>query len=68
MKVLLEYTLHNREVIEINDEEWKNLGPDPEIRKDTIIDTHVFHTTMGYPIVNWEFSYLSCEAFEPLSD
>lgn len=68
MKILLDYTLHNREVIEISDEEWENLGPNPEIRKDVILDTHVLDMSMGLPVVKWEFSYLDCEAFEPLSD
>lgn len=67
MKILLDYTLHNREVIEISDEEWENLGPNSEIRKDAILDAHL-NVTMGLPVVKWEFSYLDCEAFEPLSD
>lgn len=67
MRILLDYTLHNREIIEISDEEWKNLGPNPETRKDAILDAHL-NVTMGLPVVDWEFSYLDCEAFEPLSD
>ena len=68
MKILLDYTLHNREVIEVDDETWESLSYDPAIRKDVILDTHVLDMTMGLPIVKWEFSYLDCEAFEPLSD
>lgn len=67
MKILLDYTLHNREVIEVDDEVWNNLSCDPETRKDVILDTHL-NVTMGLPVVDWEFSYLDCEAFEPLSD
>lgn len=67
MKILLDYTLHNREIIEISDEEWENLGPNSEIRKDAILDAHL-NVTMGLPVVDWEFSYLDCEVFEPLSD
>ena len=67
MKILLDYTLHNREIIEISDEEWENLGPNSETRKDAILDAHL-NVTMGLPVVDWEFSYLDCEAFEPLSD
>lgn len=67
MKILLDYTLHNREVIEISDEEWENLGPNSETRKDAILDAHL-NVTMGLPVVNWEYSSLDCETFEPLSD
>lgn len=67
MQILLDYTLHNREVIEVDDEVWNNLSHDPETRKDVILDTHL-NVTMGLPVVKWEFSYLDCEAFEPLSD
>ena len=67
MKILLDYTLHNREVVEVDDEVWERLSYDPEIRKDVILDTHL-DVTMGLPVVKWEFSYLDCEAFEPLSD
>ena len=63
MKILLDYTLHNREVIEVSDEEWENLRPN--LRKDIIMDIHL---STGYPIVNWEYSILDVEAFEPLSD
>ena len=66
MKILLDYTLHNREIIEVSDEEWENLDPNPETRKDAILDAHL--NTMGLPVVDWEFSYLDVEAFEPLSD
>ena len=66
MKILLDYTLHNREVIEVDDETWESLSYDPEIRKDVILDTHILE--MGLPVVKWEFSYLDCEAFEPLPD
>ena len=67
MKILLDYTLHNREIIEVDDEVWNNLSCNPETRKDVILDTHL-NITMGLPVVKWEFSYLDCEAFEPLSD
>lgn len=67
MKILLDYTLHNREVIEVDDETWENLSSDPEVRKNVILDAHL-NVTMGLPVVDWEFSYLDCEAFEPLSD
>lgn len=67
MQILLDYTLHNREVIEVDDEVWNNLSHDPKIRKDAILDTHL-NITMGLPVVECEFSYLDCEAFEPLSD
>lgn len=67
MKILLDYTLHNREVIEVDDETWENLSHDPETRKDVILDAHL-NVTMGLPVVKWEFSSLDCEAFEPLSD
>ena len=68
MKILLDYTLHNREVIEVDDETWESLSYDPKIRKDVILDTHVLDMTMGLPVVKWEFSYLDCEVFEPLPD
>lgn len=68
MKILLDYTLHNREVIEVDDEVWESLSYDPEIRKDVILDTHILDIPMGHPIVRWEFSTLDCEVFEPLSD
>ncbi len=67
MQILLDYTLHNREVIEVDDEVWKNLSYDLETCKDVILDTHL-NVTMGLPVVEWEFSYLDCEVFEPLSD
>lgn len=67
MKILLDYTLHNREVIEVDDETWENLSSDPEVRKDVILDAHL-NVTMGLPVVKWEYSSLDCEAFEPLSD
>lgn len=67
MKILLDYTLHNREVIEVDDETWENLSSDPEVRKDVILDAHL-NVTMGLPVVRWEYSSLDCEAFEPLSD
>ena len=67
MKILLDYTLHNREIIEISDEEWESLGPNPETRKDAILEAHL-NVTMGLPIIKWEYSILDCEAFEPLSD
>lgn len=68
MKILLDYTLHNREVIEVDDETWESLSYDSEIRKDVILDTHILDITMGFPVVKWESSTLDCEAFEPLSD
>ena len=70
MKILLDYTLHNREVIEVSDEEWEFLGPGNALREDTIIDIYLtpLGKSMGYPIVKEEFSILDVEAFEPLSD
>lgn len=69
MKILLDYTLHNREIIEVSDEEWESLGPDDALRKDVIMDIHLAPLgKMDYPIVNWEYSILDVETFEPLSD
>ena len=70
MKILLDYTIHNREVIEVSDEEWKNLGPRDAFRRDVIMDIHLapFRKNMRYPIVKEECSILDIEAFEPLSD
>lgn len=70
MKILLDYTIHNREVIEVSDEEWKNLGPGNALREDTIMDIHLapLGKNMGYPIIKEECSILDIEAFEPLPD
>ena len=64
MKILVDYTIHNREVIEV--EELKARCFD----KDIIMDIHLapLGKNMGYPIVKQECSILDIEAFEPLSD